>query len=316
MESETILKNGVNPKNRKAKGNFLYSFMFLAASIFFSACDMGMETIDVSQKVIVFEHVQATHQIGLSRFDDNDVFSVAGETNWCTVDMASFTVSVSENKSSAKRTTTLVFSTDEWNKGTIEVTQNSREIDEANDRNGVVINGIRWATRNVDAPGTFAASPESVGMFYRWNTKVAHPTVLSGQAVSIWEKDVPVPSGSTWEKANDPSPAGWRVPTYKELMTLHNPKYPKEGYHTMYGYGTSNGINGIRYTDMQTGSSLFLPEFDDMYNHFWWGASYWSSTSYDSDKAYCFNTVGIDFKHNPSSYEDRRSRSSIRCVKE
>ena len=24
---------------------------------------------------------------------------------------------------------------------------------------GVVINGVTWATRNVDAPGTFAASP-------------------------------------------------------------------------------------------------------------------------------------------------------------
>ena len=30
---------------------------------------------------------------------------------------------------------------------------------------GVVIDGIRWATRNVDAPGTFAENPEDAGMF-------------------------------------------------------------------------------------------------------------------------------------------------------
>ncbi len=37
----------------------------------------------------------------------------------------------------------------------------------------VLINGVLWATRNVDAPGTFAASPESTGMFYQWNSRIA-----------------------------------------------------------------------------------------------------------------------------------------------
>ena len=37
---------------------------------------------------------------------------------------------------------------------------------------GVVINGVRWATRNVDKPGTFAANPEDAGMLYQWNRKV------------------------------------------------------------------------------------------------------------------------------------------------
>ena len=36
----------------------------------------------------------------------------------------------------------------------------------------VVINGVRWATCNVDAPGNFAANPEDAGMFYQWNRKV------------------------------------------------------------------------------------------------------------------------------------------------
>ena len=30
---------------------------------------------------------------------------------------------------------------------------------------GIVINGVRWATRNVDKPGTFASAPEKSGMW-------------------------------------------------------------------------------------------------------------------------------------------------------
>ena len=37
---------------------------------------------------------------------------------------------------------------------------------------GVLINGVRWATRNVDAPGTFTTAPENAGMLYQWNRRV------------------------------------------------------------------------------------------------------------------------------------------------
>ena len=36
---------------------------------------------------------------------------------------------------------------------------------------GVMIGGIRWATRNVNAPGTFATNPEDFGMYYQWNRR-------------------------------------------------------------------------------------------------------------------------------------------------
>ena len=36
---------------------------------------------------------------------------------------------------------------------------------------GVLINGIRWATRNVDAPGTFTQNPEDAGMLFQWNRR-------------------------------------------------------------------------------------------------------------------------------------------------
>ena len=36
---------------------------------------------------------------------------------------------------------------------------------------GVLINGVRWATRNVDTPDTFAENPESAGMLFQWNRR-------------------------------------------------------------------------------------------------------------------------------------------------
>jgi len=43
---------------------------------------------------------------------------------------------------------------------------------------GVVINGVKWATRNVDRPNTFAETPESAGMFYQWNDKIGWSLAL------------------------------------------------------------------------------------------------------------------------------------------
>ena len=92
----------------------------------------------------------------------------------------------------------------------------------------VLINGVRWATRNVDAPGTFAASPESAGMFYQWNRRKAW--AATGEKVPGWPPNWDGwegwswnhtnPGATTWEVSNDPSPAGYRVPTYAEILSL------------------------------------------------------------------------------------------------
>jgi hypothetical protein len=91
------------------------------------------------------------------------------------------------------------------------------------DDDGVLINGVKWATRNVDAPGTFAASSESAGMFYQWNRKVGWSSsdpMINSDRGTIWDSSTP--SGTEWEKANDPCPSGWRIPTSSELSILVN----------------------------------------------------------------------------------------------
>ena len=121
--------------------------------------------------------------------------------------------------------------------------QNTNTTDE-----GVIINGVKWATRNVDSPGTFAASPESAGKFYQWNRKNAWNAT---GPVTGWNSSTP--SGTSWAKANDPSPEGWRFPTVDEIKTLlDKEKVTNE-------WISKNGVNGRIFTDKTTGNSIFLP---------------------------------------------------------
>ena len=85
---------------------------------------------------------------------------------------------------------------------------------------GVLINGIRWATRNVDAPGTFAETPESFGMLFQWNRKKGWCTRLPFSELEGWDSSLP--EGAKWKRENDPCPTGWRLPTREELKLLYN----------------------------------------------------------------------------------------------
>jgi len=172
---------------------------------------------------------------------------------------------------------------------------------------GVIINGVKWATRNVDLPGTFAAKPEDAGMFYQWNRKKAW--AATGK-VTKWNNSNA--SGTTWKKSNDPSPAGWRVPTIEEIKKLLDENKVKREWTTM------NGINGYRFTDIAIGNTLFLPAVG--YRSYNIGAlntvgmdgGYWSSTQYVSVSAYC-----LYFKNTAAwgGYA-RRLGFSIRAVAE
>ena len=88
---------------------------------------------------------------------------------------------------------------------------------------GVVINGVRWATRNVGAPGTFAQTPESSGMFYQWNSRVGWSSsgaLVNSTGGTTWSSARP--TGQEWEQRNNPCPPGWRVPTHDEIISLRD----------------------------------------------------------------------------------------------
>jgi hypothetical protein len=107
---------------------------------------------------------------------------------------------------------------------------------------GVEINGVVWATRNVDRPGTFAATPYDPGMLYQWNSKVGWSATDS-----LWSSDNDDKwvcrdrKGDEWAASTDPCPPGWRIPTRRqcELLVAYlgadAPKYHK--------HNTDSGIN-------------------------------------------------------------------------
>ena len=117
---------------------------------------------------------------------------------------------------------------------------------------GVLVNGVVWAKYNVDAPGTFAANPEDVGMFYQWNRNIgwsATNPMIDSNGATAWDNDY-YSTSVFWTKANDPSPAGWRVPALAEIQTLLDTDKVNRDW--------INDMKGVMFTDKTTGNSIFL----------------------------------------------------------
>ena len=112
---------------------------------------------------------------------------------------------------------------------------------------GVIINGLKWATRNVGTPNTFVMYPEDFGMYYQFNRKIG----WNQYSKEEWKNSISIVIA--WQKANDPCPAGWRVPNAEDLKSLIDTTVVD------YIWMKQNGINGMKFTDKYTKKSIFLP---------------------------------------------------------
>lgn len=153
---------------------------------------------------------------------------------------------------------------------------------------GEVINGVRWATRNVDAPGRFVTNVEDLGMFYQWNRSVAW--TIKGDVID-W--DTIMPAGDRWEKVNDPSPAGWHVPTLSDIEKLLDTKKVKSEW------VLENGVIGRKFTDLITKKSIFLPaagyrDNDGILHGVDTQGIYWSGTAVDVNDIYWSSMVTVE----------------------
>lgn len=168
---------------------------------------------------------------------------------------------------------------------------------------GVVINGVKWATHNVNVPGTFTASLKTPGMFYQWDKKVGWSTtdpLVSFNGKTEWDNNVSNEVNNfeleewdgiqdtiliEWKAENDPCPCGWRLPTTKELLSL------LDTTKVISEEGSVYGINGRRYTDKKNGNMLFLPAVSYrskngfLFQTYCIGL-YWSSTASENSGAY------------------------------
>jgi uncharacterized protein (TIGR02145 family) len=180
---------------------------------------------------------------------------------------------------------------------------------------GVVINGIRWATRNVDLPGTFAETPECFGMFFQWNRRKGWNAV--DERVTGWNGSFI--TDEEWEKENDPCPPGWRIPTENELRTLKDAGSV---------WVTQNGVNGHLFGD--TPNQIFLPAVGRRIgrsgrldsadtNNYYFGSHYWSSTPFPIDNRAAatlwFLEYNYEFEEGISFFGSSKSDgNSVRCV--
>jgi len=176
-----------------------------------------------------------------------------------------------------------------------------------------LINGIKWASCNVDKPGTFTTNPEDAGMFYQWGSNVgwsSNDPLAATDEDNKW-RDLSE-KGNTWQPAKNPCPLGWRIPTYEELSTL------KDKTKVTRIWTNQDGVNGYRLTDKATNASCFLPAVgsrsfnNGSLNSVGTHGTYWSNTP---NSEYARN-LGFSSDHFDSNGYMRTDGFSIRCVAE
>jgi uncharacterized protein (TIGR02145 family) len=169
------------------------------------------------------------------------------------------------------------------------------------------INGVCWATCNVDMPATFATNPEDAGMFYQWGSNVGWSStdpLIASDGINTWRNLSQ--SGNVWLPEKNPCPKGWRVPTRQEFQNLIN----ISNY-----WGNLNGINGRFFGNEEP--FLFFPcagyrvNSDGTLGHENMSGYYWSCTPY-STEAY-----SLYFRADTNLIQSgfyRWNGLSIRCV--
>jgi len=212
---------------------------------------------------------------------------------------------------------------------------------------GVVINGVKWATRNLDVGGKFVTNEGGISILFQWGrpadgheSRTGGGSLTNGTTTILSTTDVPahgkfitvssspydwrIPQNDAlWntgtedtpvKSANDPSPSGWRVPTHTEFKSLLDEtkvscEYVKEG----------GWFIGIRFTDITgtgtNGNSVFFPTtgYINCENGNFYGGNdgyYWSSTP-SGTRAYILSCQSNDANW---FTRDRANAHSIRPV--
>ena len=182
---------------------------------------------------------------------------------------------------------------------------------------GVVINDVRWATRNADVNRTFAATPHRPGAFFQWNRSRA----WSAAGLNVIGWDSSVPTGTAWYADNNPCPLGWRVPTREELQSLVS--LPRTWQNSNHFLGIPAGYYfgiipeqiflpaaGLRFDS--NGMLISYAMFQDVSTPVVYG-SYWSSTPSISAFA---SSLSIRSGAVSVAGANRAMGHSVRCVAE
>jgi len=168
--------------------------------------------------------------------------------------------------------------------------------------NTVLENGVVSGAVNFDANGQIVSTHAAYGKFIKQN---ASPyDWRSPQDNALWNVGTEAAPVKT---ANDPCPAGYRVPTQSEFVSLAAASNV---------WATEGGVSGRKFTD--GGNSLFLPAAgcrrsnNGSLTNAGTNGFYWSSTVSGSDLYdLAFNDGNVG-----TSYSYRAYGQSVRCVAE
>lgn len=175
---------------------------------------------------------------------------------------------------------------------------------------GVSIGGVTWATRNVGAPGKFAETPESYGMYYQFDKNVGWDESVESSDGSSWSITNPVTGA--WSTKNDPCPKGWRLPTNGEHLSLMEVTSASEA--------AVDGVNGMLFTEDNGSNSIFMPFAGNIIANgekFPGGTLgfYWSGTPYgDGAQFGCYLFMGNGLVRSDDGI-GFASACSVRCVR-
>ena len=88
---------------------------------------------------------------------------------------------------------------------------------------GLVVGTDCWASENAASGKQFATRPDMYTPYFRWNSATAWASIGS---ISGWNAGS---VSTSWTEANDPCPAGWRVPTQPQMAALNASSTPTGG---------------------------------------------------------------------------------------
>ena len=224
----------------------------------------------------------------------------------------SITVSLETNRSFARRHAFISFSADGIQRTTTVLQKGAHRL-EPDQFTAVTINGITWATRNVNEFGSFVhfSEPHNPGKYFQFNRPTAY-NFIDGRIEPPLKYDE-INEDSNWTLWNDPCPCGWRLPTMTEMENLRN-----SGFSWVDEFaGAWFGTDAETATFEAPGNAIFLPVGGQLRgDEIIWQSiigEYWTANqaNWSFGRTLSFQKVGYIMFSCPKRYA-----LSVRCVTE
>lgn len=229
------------------------SYIAISILLFFSACNeeeiSEVIEISVSSNTIAFPPEGGNYRIAVVSNAEWEIEIDFDSFYWCSVETGqsnsdAIYIDVSRiNSETPRETRIIVRNSNVRNNYIVSDTVIVRQKGWTVPDDGVLIDGIIWAARNVDAFGIFSESPFHSGSFYQFNDATAYTAIACGESngnFTVFPNWKPAEFSETWLPENNPCPPGWRLPTSNEMFALIRSGYRYDSALNGFFFGTTN----------------------------------------------------------------------------